>query len=68
MAEADPDNDMAHFSLGNALLQSGQYAEAAASLQRCQVHIAAASRRFLDRNLKARQRCMRVSDGNLWFV
>lgn len=35
MAEADPTNEMAHFSLGNALLQAGQAAEAAASLQRC---------------------------------
>lgn len=35
MAEADPTNDMAHFSLGNALLQAGQAAEAAACLQRC---------------------------------
>ena len=35
MAQADPDNDMAHFSLGNALLQAGRFAEAAASLQRC---------------------------------
>ena len=35
MAQADPDNDMAHFSLGNAYLQAGRFAEAAASLQRC---------------------------------
>lgn len=35
MAQADPDNDMAHFSLGNALLQAGRFAEAAARLQRC---------------------------------
>ena len=35
MAQADPDNDMAHFSLGNALLQAGRFAEAASSLQRC---------------------------------
>jgi Fe-S cluster biosynthesis and repair protein YggX len=35
MAQADPDNDMAHFSLGNALLQAGRFAEAAESLQRC---------------------------------
>lgn len=35
MAREDPDNDMAHFSLGNAYLQSGRAAEAAKSLQRC---------------------------------
>jgi Fe-S cluster biosynthesis and repair protein YggX len=35
MAEADPENDMAHFSLGNAYLQAGRYAEAAGSLERC---------------------------------
>ena len=35
MAQADLDNDMAHFSLGNAYLQAGRFAEAAASLQRC---------------------------------
>lgn len=35
MAGADPDNDMAHFSLGNAYLQVGRAAEAAKSLERC---------------------------------
>ena len=35
MASADPDNDMAHFSLGNAYLQAGRAAEAANSFQRC---------------------------------
>ena len=35
MAEADPDNEMAHFSLGNALLQAGRAAEAAQSFERC---------------------------------
>ncbi len=35
MASADPDNDMAHFSLGNAYLQAGRAAEAAVSMQRC---------------------------------
>jgi Fe-S cluster biosynthesis and repair protein YggX/predicted TPR repeat methyltransferase len=35
MAQADPENDMAHFSLGNAYLQAGRYAEAAGSLERC---------------------------------
>ena len=35
MAAADPENDMAHFSLGSAYLQAGRAAEAAASLQRC---------------------------------
>ena len=35
MAAADPDNDMAHFSLGNAFLQAGRAAEAAKSLLRC---------------------------------
>lgn len=35
MAEADPTNEMAHFSLGNALLAERRYAEAATSFQRC---------------------------------
>lgn len=35
MASADPDNDMAHFSLGNAYLQAGRFGEAAASFERC---------------------------------
>ncbi|MCE9619019.1 MAG: Fe(2+)-trafficking protein [Planctomycetes bacterium] len=35
MAAADPTNEMAHFSLGNAYLQAGRFAESAKSLQRC---------------------------------
>lgn len=35
MASADPSNDMAHFSLGNAYLQAGRAAEAATSMERC---------------------------------
>jgi Fe-S cluster biosynthesis and repair protein YggX len=35
MASADPDNDMAHFSLGNAYLQAGRAAEAARSFEAC---------------------------------
>jgi Fe-S cluster biosynthesis and repair protein YggX len=35
MAQADPDNEMAHFSLGGAYLQAGRAAEAAATLERC---------------------------------
>ena len=35
MAQADADNDMAHFSLGNAYLQAERFADAAASLKRC---------------------------------
>lgn len=35
MAEADPTNEMAHFSLGNALLQAGRAAEAATAFKRC---------------------------------
>ena len=35
MAGDDPDNDMAHFSLGNAYLQAGRAAEAAGSFERC---------------------------------
>lgn len=35
MAAADPDNDMAHFSLGSAYVQAERYAEAAKSFQRC---------------------------------
>ncbi|MHC4080303.1 MAG: Fe(2+)-trafficking protein [Planctomycetota bacterium] len=34
MAVEDPDNDMAHFSLGSAYLQAGRFEEAAVSLQR----------------------------------
>lgn len=35
MAQADPDNEMAHFSLGQALVQAGRFAEAAESYIRC---------------------------------
>jgi len=35
MAHDDPDNDMAHYSLGNAYLQAGRADDAAASFQRC---------------------------------
>ncbi len=35
MAEADPTNEMAHFSLGNALAAEGRHAEAAESFARC---------------------------------
>ncbi len=35
MAGADPDNEMAHFSLGQGYLQAGRAAEAAGSLKRC---------------------------------
>ena len=35
MAAEDPDNEMAHFSLGNALLKAGRHADAASSYQRC---------------------------------
>lgn len=35
MAAADPSNDMAHFSLGNAYLQAERAAEAAASFEKC---------------------------------
>jgi Fe-S cluster biosynthesis and repair protein YggX len=34
MAESDPNNEIAHFSLGRALLETGDAAEAAKSLQR----------------------------------
>ena len=34
MADADPNNEIAHFSLGRALLESGDAAEAAKSFQR----------------------------------
>lgn len=37
MAAEDPDNDMAHFSLGGAYMQAGRHAEAATSFQRCVV-------------------------------
>jgi Fe-S cluster biosynthesis and repair protein YggX len=35
MAGDDPDNDMAHFSLGNAYAQAGRHADAAATFTRC---------------------------------
>lgn len=35
MAADDPDNDMAHFSLGGAYQQAGRFAEAAESYVRC---------------------------------
>jgi Fe-S cluster biosynthesis and repair protein YggX len=35
MAAADPTNDMAHFSLGQAYMQAGRAAEAAKSFERC---------------------------------
>ena len=35
MCREDPDNDMAHFSLGNAYLQNGQPAEAAEHFLKC---------------------------------
>lgn len=35
MAQADPDNEMAHFSLGKALSEAGRHAEAMASFVRC---------------------------------
>lgn len=34
MVEADPENDLGHFSLGRALIDAGQYEEAATSLRR----------------------------------
>ena len=35
MATADPENEMAHFSLGNAYMQAERAAEAAVSFERC---------------------------------
>jgi Fe-S cluster biosynthesis and repair protein YggX len=35
MCSADPENDMAHFSLGGAYAQAERHADAAASFQRC---------------------------------
>lgn len=35
MAQADPENEMAHFSLGKALFDAGRFAESAASFVRC---------------------------------
>ena len=35
MANADPDNEMAHFSLGSAYTQAERHAEAAQSFERC---------------------------------
>lgn len=35
MAQADPENEMAHFSLAQALVQAGRHAEAAESYIRC---------------------------------
>lgn len=35
MCREDPENDMAHFSLGNAYAEAGRHAEAAAAFRRC---------------------------------
>ncbi len=35
MAKADPDNEMAHFSLGNVYVLAGRHAEAAQAFERC---------------------------------
>ncbi len=35
MTAADPDNEMAHFSLGSAYQQAGRHAEAAKSFEKC---------------------------------
>jgi Fe-S cluster biosynthesis and repair protein YggX len=35
MVQADPENDMAHFSLGSAYVQAERYVEAAESFKRC---------------------------------
>ena len=35
MANADPDNEMAHFSLGNVYVQADRHAEAAQAFERC---------------------------------
>lgn len=35
MAQADPDNDMAHFSLGGAYAQAGRHADAARAYLKC---------------------------------
>lgn len=35
MAKADPDNEMAHYSLGSALLEAHRFPEAAHAFQRC---------------------------------
>lgn len=35
MAQADPENEMAHYSLGNAYMQSGRFDDAAQSYLRC---------------------------------
>lgn len=35
MVQADPENDMAHFSLGSAYVQAERYVEAAESFRRC---------------------------------
>ena len=35
MAQADSDNEMAHFSLGNAYVQASRHAEAAKSFEEC---------------------------------
>ncbi len=35
MAQADPDNEMAHYSLGNAYTQAGRHSDAAGSFLRC---------------------------------
>jgi Fe-S cluster biosynthesis and repair protein YggX len=59
MAEADPDNELGHFSLGRAYLDAGQYPQAAASLQRAlalNANLSKAYQLLADAQLKAGQR------------
>jgi Fe-S cluster biosynthesis and repair protein YggX len=59
MAEADPDNELGHFSLGRAYLDAGLYPDAAASLQRClqlNPNLSKAYQLLADAQLKSNQR------------
>lgn len=46
MTQADPENEMAHFSLGNAYMQAGRPADAAASFLRCVDHAPGMSKAY----------------------
>lgn len=46
MAAADPENEMAHFSLGGVYVQAGRFADAAASYMRCTEHAPGMSKAY----------------------
>jgi len=59
MAEADPENEMAHFSLGGAYAQAGRPADSAAAYERCTEvapHMSKAFQLAAEQHLKAEKR------------